>query len=463
MTLTLAGIAFMPIISNAQGSLGTINIGNPDNPLKIGGLLYMDYAYKMAGDTIANKRTTTGGKAPTTEYYNLPTNYSGFNIRRAYLNVDYDVTPRIHAEVVLAHESNEDPTAGGATSANGYEVLGDNNNAMYLKYANVRYKGLFTGTDLILGQQRTPTFATTGGSEPTWQYRSDERTITDMAKLASSTDLGIGLEGKYMNGDLGYNLLFGNNNSAKMNETLPTSAATSPRTYADVYYKFFHKLEVQLYADYSAYNFNYDSTKEKFQTSSSLVKLFVAYIDPKWCLGAEIFQQTNTHAVNYVNGESGVLSPSAVVTTAAAGKNTAFLGNLTSSTPQGISIFGRIILIQGDTSDAAKRIGRMQDKQKGGVLSLFARYDIYNPDGNMTNALASNKTDRSKVQSNQSFITAGLDWQIGKNIHIMPNFWYTGFTQKYDGSEVSNVAGFQAQKNSTDVVARLTVYYQFGN
>lgn len=79
----------------------------------------------------------------------------------------------------------------------------------------------------------------------------------------------------------------------------------------------------------------------------------------------------------------------------------------------------------------------------------------------MTDALASNKTNRGKIQSLAGFYTFGLDWEPAKNIHIMPNVWYEGFTQKYDASQLSTVAGYQAQKNSSDMVYRLSLWYNF--
>ena len=439
MTLTLAGITVMPLISEAQ--------------LKVSGLLFGDYAFKTQADSVGSRRKVTS------EYAQLPKNYSGFNIRRAYINFDYDVNDRVHVEAVLAHEST---TPTGAA-----EVAPDNNNIMFLKYANVRFKQVFKGTDLIMGQQRTPTFATSGGSEPLWQYRPIERTITDFNRLASSTDLGVGLEGKYLDGKLGYNVLYGNNQGAKAlfsPTTTPfTSATTAPRLYMDVWYKFFNRLEVQVYYDYSCDNSNWDSTKTKFQTASSTIKPMIAWVQPGlFTVGVEYYVQTNTHAANDINGETGAQSLGAVVSNAKAGSNTATLANLRNTTPTGLSFWGHVILIKdNDTGKVSKRVGNMQDGQKGGILSLFARYDSYNPDATMTDALASNKTNRGKIQSLAGFYTFGLDWEPAKNIHIMPNVWYEGFTQKYDASQLSTVAGYQAQKNSSDMVYRLSLWYNF--
>ena len=424
----------MPFVSNAQ--------------LKVSGLLFGDYAYKTQSDSLGSKRKVTS------EYNQLPKNYSGFNIRRAYINFDYDVNEKIHVEAVLAHEST---TPTGAA-----EVAPDNNNIMFLKYANVRVKQFFTGTDLILGQQRTPTFATSGGSEPLWEYRSVERTITDFNRLASSTDLGVGLEGKYLDGKLGYNVLYGNNQGAKAlfapTTTPIVSAASAPRLYMDVWYKFFNRLEVQLYYDYSCYNYNWDSTVTKFQTTSSTIKPMIAWVQPGlFTVGAEYYIQTNTHAANDINGNTSIAtSPQAV------SKSTATLANLRNTTPTGLSFWGHVVIIKDkDTNKVSKRVGYMQDGQKGGILSLYARYDTYNPDATMTDALAGNKFNRGKYQSLATFYTVGLDYEPYKNIHIMPNLWYESFNQKYDAAELSTVPNYNGQKNSADMVLRLSLWYNF--
>ena len=447
--LTLVGIAAMPIISNAQ--------------LKVTGLLFGDYAFKTQADSLGARRLGTGGKPFPAEYNQLPKNYSGFNIRRAYLNFDYDINSRIHVEAVLAHES--------TTPTGSAEVAPDNNNIMFLKYADVRIKQVFTGTDLIIGQQRTPTFCTSGGSEPLWEYRPIERTITDFNRLASSTDLGVGLEGKYLNNNLGYNILYANNQGAKalfesntttngpaqVGTTPFTTAQTAPRLYADVWYKFFDRLEVQMYWDYSCYNFNYDTTQKKYQTVSSTIKPMIAWIQPGlFTIGAEYYVQTNTYAANDVNGVLGV-------TNVGSYKAAANLNEMRSTTPTGWSIWGHVVIIKdNDTAKVSKRVGMMQDGQKGGILSLFARYDSYDPDHSMTDVLASNPFNRKKgIYSTSTFITAGLDWEPMKAVHIMPNIWIENFTQKYESSELSSVAGFQAQKNGTDMVLRLSAYYNF--
>ena len=423
----------MPIVSNAQ--------------LKVSGLMFGDYAFKTQADSLGSRRKVNS------EYNQLPLNYSGFNIRRAYINFDYDINEKIHVEAVLAHEST---TPTGAA-----EVTPDNNNTVFLKYANARIKQVFKGTDLIVGQQRTPTFATSGGSEPLWEYRPIERTITDFNRLASSTDLGVGLEGKYLDGKLGYNVLYGNNIGAKPlfdpTTTPITSDAGTPKLYMDVYYKFFNRLEVQVYYDYSCFNYNWDSTHTKFQTVTSTIKPMIAWIQPGlFTVGVEYYVQTNTHAANDFSTNSLALSPAAV------GAKTAAAANLRNTAPTGLSFWGHVVIIKDkDTNKVSKRVGYMQDGQKGGILSLFARYDSYDPDANMTDALAGNKINRGKIQSTAAFYTFGLDWQPWKSIHIMPNIWYEGFTQKYSSSELSGVAGYQAQKNAADMVIRLSGYYNF--
>jgi len=410
--------------------------------LKVSGLLFGDYAYKSNADSLIGKRKNTS------EYNGLAQGYSGFNVRRAYLNFDYDVNSRVHIEAVLAHES--------TTPTGAQQVLPDNNAGVFLKYADLKIKNVWTGTDLILGQQRTIMWATQGGAEPIWQYRSIERTIADVRRVEGAVDLGVGLEGHYLDNNLGYNVLYGNNQGTKplflsnatQTGTLPvTSASTAPRIYGDVYYLFLNKhLEAQLYADYSQYNFNWDTTKHKFQTTSMTVQGFVAYMVPRFTVGVEAYQQTNTYAANKYNSETAASSPQGV------SKTTASIGDLRSTTPLGLSLFAHAILIKDqDTAKTSRRVGNMQDGQKGGILTVFARYDFYNPDQNMTNAMAVNSVNKTKYQSNEIMILAGIDWQALKNVHFMPNIWYDGFLQKAPSDP----------KNSADIVERLTLFYQF--
>lgn len=70
-------------------------------------------------------------------------------------------------------------------------------------------------------------------------------------------------------------------------------------------------------------------------------------------------------------------------------------------------------------------------------LRLVGRYDSYDP----------NTTNRTGLaNSSQTFIIGALDWALKKNVHIMPNIWYTHYA-------IANT--------KDDVVARLTYFFSF--
>lgn len=391
--LALAGIAAMPFVSNAQ--------------VKFSGQVFGDYAYKLHSDSISNrvsKATYADRQA-----------YQGFDIRRVYLTADYDINSKVHVNVNLANEGN---------------VLGDGSRAFYLKGANITFKDIFTGSNLIIGQQTTPTFATTPGSESTWGYRFVEKTIMDMRGIASSNDLGVGLEGKYMDGNFGYNILYGNNNGAKLEISPSTSAANAHRLYGDVYGRFLNKqIIVQLYGDYSSC----DSTKnpkynknKSYTSTNTTFKVFAAYTGKLFTLGGEWFAQTQANGA--VNSDSTI-------------RNVA---------PTGFSVFANVPLI--NDKDTSKKTNL------GAILSVFARYDSYNPDANLADGsvYVSNKWSKGVTYTapNEGLIVAGLDWVVAKNVHITPNIEVSSYKNKTSKSDATN-------RSDSDMTARVTFFWKF--
>src|SRR6202012_5295724 len=80
-----------------------------------------------------------------------------------------------------------------SAAASGDELL-NNKESFFIKLANVRFKSIWKGTDLIVGEQGTTAFP--GISEKVWNYRSIERTIADIRRTPSY-DLGAGLQGTF--------------------------------------------------------------------------------------------------------------------------------------------------------------------------------------------------------------------------------------------------------------------------
>lgn len=284
------------------------------------------------------------------------------------------------------------------------QTLSDNaTRTFFLKAANIRWKNIYKNADLVVGQCATPSFPMM--SEKFWGYRSIEKTITDMRKVSSSNDVGITIQGKFDNdGNFGYNLMVGNGSAQKLETDV------YKKYYGDVWAKFLNKkLVVDLYADH-------EGVKDLpgFHKSKTAFKLFVGYTTDQFTVGAEAFEQIQN---DYVVVADSVTAPKS---------------DTTSANAFGLSVFVRGSIIK--------------DK-----LGYFARYDMYNPD---TKFNADKVYTTGGAPVTESFITAGVDYTPIKNVHIMPNIWYNGFS-----SRQKNVTG--STKADYDLVGRLTFYYVF--
>lgn len=360
---------------------------------KLWGYAFGDLAYKAQGDTVGGN-----GRGGSNQYSNVKNEQSIFQLRRVYLGYNYDISKKFSAEFLLAAEDD---------FANG-DLLGNGKLAPYVKLANIRWKNIFPGSDLIFGLQPTSAFATT--SEPVWSYRSIERTILDVRRT-SSYDLGLGLRGHLpKNDNFGYSLLVTDGTGAK-----PENDAFKWFS-GDIYAKFLNKrLIFDFYADYNRMNLVQGWHHEK-----STFKLFAAYTTPKFTVGAEAF-------IVDLKGDD-------IATEAVANKK-----DTLDTKASGISVFVR---------------GKLY-KEK---LGFFARYDNYNPGGNIDNnkyASYSPLTSQYNPNTKEQFVTAGLDFTPVKNVHIMPNIWYNAYTN--DGPK-----NYGSNNDSHDLVYRLTFYYIYG-
>jgi hypothetical protein len=136
----------------------------------------------------------------------------------------------------------------------------------YIKNMNIRWKGIWKGTDLVVGEMATPSFP--GITEKVWSYRSIERTISDIRRTPSY-DFGAALQGVFdpETKNFGYNILVANGTSDKPDYT------PFKWFYGDVYGYFAHKhIVVDLYADYQ--RLNWIST---WHHSRQMFKGFIAW------------------------------------------------------------------------------------------------------------------------------------------------------------------------------------------
>lgn len=363
------------------------------------GYAFGDYAYKAHADTVG------GGRGGSNQYSKVPKNNGEFQFRRIYLGYNYDISPKFSTEFLLAYEDGNSAPLQAPTG----DLLSDNKAALYIKLANVRWKGIFKGTDLVIGQAATPAFPMT--SETVWGYRSIERTVTDIRRTPSF-DLGVSLQGRYMIGknEYGYNLMIGDGNGAKPENDGFKSF------YGDVFGKFLNKkLMVDFYTDYTRMNW-----APGFHHDRNMVKATVTYSDTKFTVGVEAFYNR-------------LMADDIASHISDSGKDTI----TTKSTAVSVFVRGKIY----------------KDK-----LGFFARYDNYNPAGNINNdkyKAYTPLTAQYDPNTKEQFFTAGIDFTPHKNVHVMPNIWYNAYKN-------AGPKDYGTANNDYDLVYRVTFYYIFG-
>ena len=316
-----------------------------------------------------------------------------------------------------------------SAAASGDQLL-NNKLAFYIKLANLRWKNIFNGTDLVVGQLSTPTFALL--SEKMWNYRSVERTITDIRRTPSY-DFGAALQGTFdpKTKNFGYNVMMGNGSSAK------PEADSYKWFYGDVYGFFLDKkLVVDLYADYERLAWT-----PTWHHARQMSKIYVAYNSAATTKGIDPGNGFTIGAEYFVNN----LKNDWFATKAAGGVDTV------TANASGLSLF-----VHGDIIPKK--------------LRFFVRYDIYNPFNKIDNTKytkyvgnTGNYNDNSYVGSTgngdvtykQQFFTTGLDFMPAKNVHFIPNIWYNHYA-----TQLSNSYGKSTGDN--DLVFRLTFHYVFG-
>ena len=360
---------------------------------KLWGYTFGDFYYKGHADSL-----NRGG---ANQYTGIEEGRNAFQIRRVYLGYTYEISQSFTAELLLAAEDNITNSSGVTTG----DLLGDSKLSLYIKLANLRWKNIWKGTDLVLGQVATPAFPLL--TETIWGYRSIERTVADIRRTPSF-DLGASLQGKFDNkGNFGYNFMIGNGNGARPEND------KYKWFYGDVFAKFLDKrLVFDLYADYVRMN-----RTGRWHHSHNIVKGFAAYTTPSFRVGIEAF-------TNHGNEDNvGINS---------AKRDTVSANSIAVST----YIRGNIV------------------KEK---LGFFLRMDNYNPNIDYHNNLYTSYkglTANYEPNNKELFFTGGFDITPVKNVHFMPNVWYNRYT--------SNMAGQSGRAyRDYDLVFRLTFYYVY--
>jgi len=426
------------------------------------GYAFGDYAYMAKGDSAGRgtKQQYKGlGAGPAVNgAQNL--NPNAFEIRRAYLGYDYMINKHFSAYALLAYEGDQDVS---------------DNRTVYMKYMYVKWKNIFKGSDLKIGQQATNSFASAYNTEPLLGYRAVEKTIMDMHGVDGSSDMGLTLEGRIWTSHamdttqvplfIGYSAMIGDNsgnnpvagftgNATSLSGATITSTSTSTTTSSVVgtyttvtttktsavlnpfnettdnakkirfnaYVNCLNTaLTVGIYGDYINYGNSYYGTATGYQHAVMTQKVYAAYNQKWFGIGVEWFAQTMT------NGE----------VEATYNNTTGKVTNDTTTAEQtGMSIFAHGTIIPS-------------------TLNIFARYDMYTADNKFSytydaaSTLANHASEAfSEGFSNTSgvtpyketFINAGLDWTPTKDkkVHIMPNVWYYGIKNAYGSDNLAN-------------------------
>jgi hypothetical protein len=227
-------------------------------------------------------------------------NRNGFQFRRAYFTYDRDLSQQFSVRFRLEMNSPD---------------FGRNDLLVpYIKHAYLRWNNLIPQSKLSFGLSSTPTWNV---SEGVWGYRSVEKTIMDLRKVASSADLGMALEGKLTeSGVLNYHILIGNGTGTR------GEIDKNKRAYISVPIKIQQAYILVPYFDYEGGNDG---------TSKNMLALFAGLQKSRFHGGVEVFQKVSNKA----------------------------LANNQDKTEKGLSVFG-----------AAKVVEK---------IKLLGRFDIYDP------------------------------------------------------------------------------------
>ena len=341
---------------------------------KVWGYGFVDAYWKASGDTAR--------WASRAEYSGVPDDVYAFAIRRFYLGYDYNISPKFSTYALL-EGSDQLLTLRGERSVS--------IKSLYLKW------NIYKGGSLLIGQM--PTIAFSYISEKVWNYRSIEKTITDMRGLRSSSDLGIALTGVFDSlGSYGYNVMISNGAALRPEDLTPTG---KHKLYAGELYGYLldRKLILDLYGDLQT---------GVLDRNVVTIKAFLGFQTDAFTIGGEIVNQ-----------------------------------NQMRSKPDGanISLLGYSIFARG-------RI--VKDK-----LSAFARYDSFDPDTDyrVEDILQAYVPSLMNRHYEEQFFVAGLDFTPHRNVHIMPNLWINAYSPKADAELLP--------ERKADIVPRVTFYFIF--
>jgi hypothetical protein len=359
---------------------------------KFSGYMFGDYYYNILRDngTLLNSASNSAAAGGTA--------MQAFQFRRIYLTYDNDISEQFTARFRL-----EADQGAGTSTAPQNDVLNGGKIGVFVKDAYLKWKNIFSGSDLIFGVQPTPANEV---SEAAWGQRSLEKTITDLRGVVDTRDMGLTLRGKIIgDGILNYWVMLGNGAS-----TAKPESDKYKRYYAHLQIKPTANLQATIYFDYKDVpDISNSYTKSNLNNSVVTTALFVGYSEPlSYNIGLEAYLQSTSNAIK-----------DTVAKTYSSKSGFCF------------SVFGSYNIIP--------------------EVAIIARYDNYNPSTDdkgkdpvaVTSAVANGNLSRN-------YLIAGLSWKVDKNVSIIPNILYETYEAPAGRGEPD-----------PSVTARMTVQYVF--
>lgn len=258
-----------------------------------------------------------------------------------------------------------------------------------VKDAYLKWKNIFQGSDMIFGLSPTPAFDVV---DAVWGYRSVEKTIMDLNGIVSTRDIGIDLKGKLtQDGMAKYWVKIGNNSA-----NAPESNKYK-RYYGLLQFVPANNFTITAYADYaSAKSFENQYNSEMLSNGTFVFDGMINYSEKnKYSIGLESFLKSQQNAFRNSVSRS-----------------------YESRSSFGLSLFGWFAV-----SDEIRVLGR------------FDTFD-YN-------------TNKDSKDDQTTFIVAGVDFKVDKNISVIPNIEVFSYQKAWYGEETK------------DVIARVTLSCSF--
>lgn len=314
---------------------------------KIGGYMFGDYFYNIARDSSFQgsnsvKNAANGGQK----------DLQAFQFRRIYFTYDNDISDVFTSRFRL--------------EADQAALTSNSKITVFVKDAYLKWKGIFSGSDLIFGMQPTPAYEI---SEAAWGYRSLEKTIMDLRGIVPSRELGVSLKGRLVeSGTLNYWATISNNSTSS---SVPNATAAADGKFK----RYSLNLQVKPTPEFqiTAYGSFLPRPQVAALTGTSTVSnstfigaLFMGYSEKdKYSVGVEGFLASTANSL----------------------RDTASLKALNTI---GFTVYGTVN-VNPD-------------------LAVVARYDYFDPN-----------TDSNAKGDMRNYFIGGLSWKVDKNVSIIPN------------------------------------------